>query len=352
MLFAAAAISAALAGYAASLGRPAASAAPRGERALPGLAQKLPQVAAITLSRADLKANFLRRGAGWVVAEKGGYPADQGKLGKLALALADLRLVEPKTRRPDLYPRLDVEDPGKGKSTLVSVKDKSGATLAALIVGKERYDRLGSGENGVYVRKPGDAQSWLAAGALDLSDKLPSWLDRKILDVPQARIARVSLTAPDGTALVIARLSAGAPFGVEGAPAGAKLKGPEEIAEPAGALESLDLDDVAPKKELPPPSTGAWQAAYHTFDGLDLRLTLFEHEKEDWIAVSATGSGKAAAQAKDIEARVAGWSYRIPGYKANSLKKKLADLLAPAPSPAAPSSPPAPSPPVSSPATK
>ena len=50
--------------------------------------------------------------------------------------LADMTLVEPKTDKPDLYPRLEVEDPGKGKSTLVTIKDKSGADIARLIVGK------------------------------------------------------------------------------------------------------------------------------------------------------------------------------------------------------------------------
>jgi hypothetical protein len=211
VLAAGAVVSAGLAAYAVSAGDRAVGAAPRGERALPGLTQELPDVASIALFRADLKATFLRRGEGWRVAEKGGYPADTGKIGKLALALAELQLVEPKTRRRDLYPRLQVEKPGIGKSTLVTVKNKSGATIALLIVGKERYDRLGTGENAIYVRKPGDAQSWLARGSLDLSGKLPDWLDQKILDIPESRIAQVSLTAPDGTNLTIARLSAAAP---------------------------------------------------------------------------------------------------------------------------------------------
>lgn len=327
LLAGAAAISAALAAYAVTAGNRMVGTAPSGERALPGLAQKLPDISSIALFRSDLKATFIRRGEGWVAAEKDGYPADTGKIGKLALGLADLELVEPKTRRRDLYPRLDVEKPGTGKSTLVTVKGRSGMTLAALIVGKERHDRLGTGMNGVYVRKPGRPQSWLAAGSLDVSAKLSRWLDRKILDVPQARVARVGLAAPDGTTLVIARLSAGAPFGVEGAPAGAKLKAQDAIAEPAGALEGLELDDVAPAAKLPPPAQGIWHASYHTFDGLDLRLTLFEHNKHSWVAVAASGSGKAAPEAKEISARVSGWSYRIPSYKAEPLKKKLADLI-------------------------
>jgi hypothetical protein len=336
LLAAAAILSAALAAYALSSGNGSVSTAPRGGRALPGLAQKLPDIASIALFRSDLTATFVRRGKGWAVAEKGDYPADTGKIGKLAIALADLRLVEPKTRRRDLYPRLEVEKPGTGKSTLVTVKDKSGKTLASLIVGKERYDRLGTGKNGVYVRKPGDARSWLAGGSLGLSGKLPAWLKSKIVDVPENDVARVSLTAPDGKTLVIARPSATAPFSVEGAPTDAKLKDQGEIAAPAGALESLDLEDVAPAAKLPPPAKGAWLASYHTFGGLDVRLTLFDHDKHSWITVAASGSGKDAAEAKEIDGRVSGWSYRIPSYKALPMRKTLADLLMSAPPEPAP----------------
>src|SRR5260370_5559802 len=117
--------------------------------------------------------------------------------------MADLTLVEPKTQKADLYPRLEVEEPGKGKSTLVSVKDKSGATLAELIVGKRRYDRLGAGNDGVYLRKPDDPQAWLARGPLHPSGEVSSWLDRPILDNSQKPIAKVALTHADGAVLRI-----------------------------------------------------------------------------------------------------------------------------------------------------
>src|SRR5438477_171591 len=82
-------------------------------------------------------------------------------------------------------------------------------------IGKRRYDRLGAGNDGVYIRKPGDPQAWLARGSLEFSDQLSSWLDRRILDLPEKRIAKVTLTQPDGTRLVISRPTADAAFIVE-----------------------------------------------------------------------------------------------------------------------------------------
>src|SRR4029077_9224965 len=100
--------------------------------------------------------------------------------------------------KAEFYQRLDVEDPGSGKSTLVTLKDKSGGTLAEMIIGKRRFDRLGTGTDGIYVRKLGDTQAWLARGSLEFSDQLSSWLDRRILDLPEKRIGKGGLDHPRG----------------------------------------------------------------------------------------------------------------------------------------------------------
>jgi len=298
--------------------------------AFPGLADKLGQVASVTVERAGINLTFVRNGEEWLVAQKGNYPADAGKVDRIALSVADMNLIEAKTQKPDLYPRLEVEDPGTGKSTLITIKDKSGAVLARLIIGKRSYDRLGAGNDGVYVRKPGDLQSWLARGALDFSDDMAGWLDRRIVDIPDHRVAKVSLSQPDGATLVLSRAAPGGKFAPAGAPANAKYKSQASLAEPATALETLDLDDVRPAGKLPVPDKGVTTASYTTFDGLNVDLKLFRDDNKDWIAVTAAGAGKAAAEAKKIDDRAARWVYAIPAYKAKIMQTKFSDLLEPA----------------------
>jgi Domain of unknown function (DUF4340) len=298
-----------------------------GQPAFPALAAKLGDVASVTLSRNGTTMTLIRDGDSWLVAEKGNYPANAVKISQIVRAMADLTLVEPKTQNPELYPRLEVEDPGNGKSALVAVKDKSGGDLAQAIVGKRSYDRLGAGNDGVYLRKPGEAQTWLARGTLDPSGDPASWLDRQIIDISEKKIAKVTLTQPDGTKLVISRTAPDAHFAVEDAPADTKFKNESTINGPAGALETLDLDDVKPTGELPVPDKDVITASFTTFDGLTVDLRLIERDKSDWIAISAAGSGSAEAEAKKIENKVAHWTYAIPAYKANLLKTKLADLV-------------------------
>src|SRR5947207_7715961 len=195
-----------------------------GQPAFPALAAKLGDVTSVTVSRSGTTTTFIRDGDSWLVAEKGNYPASAAKISQIVRAMADLTLVEPKTQNPDLYPRLEVEDPGHGKSALIAVKDKSGRDLAKAIVGKRRYDRLGAGNDGVYLRNAGEAKTWLARGTLDPSGDPASWLDRQIIDISEKKIAKVVLTQPDGSKLVISRAAPEEKFAVEDAPADTKFK--------------------------------------------------------------------------------------------------------------------------------
>jgi Domain of unknown function (DUF4340) len=301
-----------------------------GQSAFPALAARLGDVVSVTVSRNGTTMTLIRNGDNWLVAEKGNYPANVAKISQIVRAMADLTLVEPKTQNPDLYPRLEVEDPGNGKSALVAVKDKSGGDLAQAIVGKRRYDRLGAGNDGVYLRKPGEAQSWLARGTLDPSGDVASWLDRQIIDISEKKIAKVILTQADGTKLVISRSAPDAHFAVEDAPADTKFKSESTISGPAGALETLDLDDVKPASELPVPDKDVVTASFTTFEGLTIDVRLMDRDKTNWVAISATGSGSTEADAKKIAEKVSHWTYAIPAYKANLLKTKLADLVEPA----------------------
>jgi hypothetical protein len=301
-----------------------------GRSAFPALAAKLGDVASVTVSRDGTTMTLIRDGDNWLVAEKGNYPANAAKISQIVRAMADLTLVEPKTQNPDLYPRLEVEDPGNGKSALLAVKDKSGGDLAQAIVGKRRYDRLGAGNDGVYLRKPEEAQSWLARGTLDPSGDPASWLDRQIIDISEKKIAKVTLSQADGSKLVISRSAPEEKFAVEGAPADTKFKSETTTSGPATALETLDLDDVKPGGELPVPDKDVVTASFTTFDGLTVDMRLMERDKTDWIAISAAGSDSTEADAKKIEDKVSHWTYAIPAYKANLLKTKLADLVEPA----------------------
>ena len=299
------------------------------ERAFPALAAHLGDLAWIRLTHGAGKVGFSLIAGRWAVVERGNYPAATEKLRRLLLGLADLTLIEPKTERPELFARLDLDDPSHGKSTLVTLQDRTGKTVAELIIGKTRRDHLGGGNDAVYVRRPGENRTWLARGSLDVPGNITGWLDRRILDIPRTRIASVELNGSDGSVLVLRRDAAGGKFAVVDAPADAKLKSDATLAAPAGALAGLELDDVKPSADLPAPDTGVAIAVFRTFDGLTLNLRLFTHGKADWIAIDASGSGAAEADAAALNTRVTRWIYAIPADRGALLRTRLADLVEP-----------------------
>jgi hypothetical protein len=301
-----------------------------GGAVLPDMAQRVGEVTRVTLVRGEARTTLQHESGGWAVAEKGDYPADGAKLRQTLLGLAELRYVEPKTRNPEFYPRLEVEDAGKkdAKSTLITASDAKGTILAEIIAGRRRIDQLGGGSDGVYVRKPGQAQSWLARGTLQVDGDTAQWLDRNIVDLPRDKVKEAVLIQPDGAKLDIVHDKPEDPLQLKDAPADAKLKSDTALVEPTTTLASLTLSDVRPATELPLPAEGVAHAEITSFDGLTIKLALFDHDGKSWARLEASGSGEAEKQAETLNARLKNWIYAIPDYKAKALRTKLADVTA------------------------
>jgi Domain of unknown function (DUF4340) len=314
-----------------SLGGPSARTDPLvGTRVLPQVASGLDTVSRVALVKGGVKTTLVRQGNDWTVEERAFYRADPDKVHAALLGLADLTYVEPKTRKPDLYSRLEVEDADKPgvKSTLVTVSDAKGSLLGEIIAGKHSVDQLGGGNDGVYVRKPGDAQSWLARGALDLSGDTADWLDKKLMDLPAAQVKSVDLKPAGGTELAFARDKAGDKFALASPlPAGKKLKSDDALDEPAGALGSLELSDVKAAKDLAVPADGVSTARFEGFDGLVVTVTLFDKDGVHWARIVATGNGPSAAAAAELNGKFAPWMFALADYKAKALETKLDDVL-------------------------
>jgi hypothetical protein len=302
-----------------------------GTKVFPELDARLADIGRIALLRGDMKTTLVHQGEQWVVEEKGDYPADQAKARQTLLGLAELSYVEPKTRMADRYARLEVEDADKkdAKSTLVTVSDAKGSLLGEIITGKHRIDQLGGGNDGIYVRKPGDAQSWLARGTLDLAGDTPQWLEKKILDLPLAQVKSVTLTAADGSALSMLRAKPEDKFALTVAPpAGQQLKSDSILDEPAAALAGLELTDVRPAKDFDFPKDGVATARYESFDGLVLTLALVQRDGVDWVRIEASGTGGAEKPAGELGAKLSPWVFAVASFKAKELETKLADVVA------------------------
>ena len=240
----------------------------------------------------------------WQLAERGGYPADYKKARELALGLANLQLVEAKTAKADRLARLELGDPAKpdAKSHQVDLLDKDGKTLATAIVGKTKYGLYGGGRSGVYVRRGGEDQAWLAAGELSVPSSPTDVVSRDIIDIPQDEIGRVTLGADGPAPIVAAKADRNAPsYALEPPPPEGRKADEEKVNRLAGTLSSLTMQDVKPIAEVTFPPD-APKARFETWDGIDVDVraaTTGEGDKaEHWMSFTvAAGEPLAPAPA-------------------------------------------------------
>ena len=299
-----------------------------GTPVMPELAKRMADLGKVVINHADQKTTIERNGTAWTIVERGGYPVDLTKLRQALLGLADLTYFEPKTAQSASYPRLEVEDPGKdSKSILVTLADTKGALLGEAIIGKHRADQLGGGEGGVYVRKPGNEQSWLARGTLDLAGNTADWLDKKLLDLPAAQMKLVVLAQPDGSKVTLTRDKPADKLHLADMPKDKKLKYDSILDDTAGVLGGLQLEDVRPAKGFDYPTSGVAKAQFVTFAGLTVDIELADKDGKSWARFAVSGSGDAAKEATALSAQLSPWIYALPSDKAKTLRDKLDDLV-------------------------
>jgi hypothetical protein len=300
-----------------------------GAALVPGLAAEADRIAKITITQGAKTLTLARNKDGWSLEDRGGYPAKAEPVRALLLHLADAELVEPKTRSKERYSVLEVEDPQAvdAKSHLVRLLDDRGKAIAEVIVGKSRGEAFGSGRSGTYVRKPGDAQSWLANAEIAAPSEVRDWVQPSIVDIPTAKIASLAVMIPGEEALKIVRDANDSSKHVLAAmPDGKKLKDNFAIGGIVRAAGSLELDDV--RRAATPPVPGDNVAELEADGGLTVTLRLRKEGEDYWLTVEARGAeGEAKKTAEDITRRTQGWEFKLPAAKATALLKRRADLL-------------------------
>lgn len=333
------------------------------ERLFPGLSQNQSEIGSISVQTAKETLTAKNEGGKWSIAERSGYPGSSDKMEKVMLALSELRLSEPKTKLKDRYPRLAVEDVTEkdAKSKRLTVKDKGDKVLADIIVGRQNRAISGPAGTGLYVRRPGEEQSWLAIGVLDVPDEPKDWIDPKIMDISKNRIRKGVIVHADGKQFIIEKQQpVERNFKLVNKPENRKVKYESDIQNVGQGIEEFEVEDVRKADGVTFPPDKLVKTEYRTFDGLVINVESYEGKTEEegfWAKFTAsvdedaakaamaaadapadgdakdadkkdeTGNVKDAKdekakkpidvhqEAAEINATVGGWAFKIPAYK-------------------------------------
>ena len=350
-----------------------------GERAFPELMDQVNTASEIVVSAYNGSVTIVRDQDVWKVKNKDHYRADMEKVRKTLIGLAELKLVEPKTKTPELYEKLGLQDIETEGSTATNlrVSGDGGTILAEVIIGKRKPSKGQPGQEEMYLRKPGEPQTWLAMGTIQLEQLPDEWLDKTIVDLKPKRIQRVLVTHPDGNLVTYVKSQPeDRDFTIQNMPATMKVKSQFAVNNVGSTIANLSLEDMKLATEETVEMTNAVQVVLETFDGL--RVTAFLQKKGDktWVILTAEfdqeliqdstpeepakteeekdGEKKEdGTEAKDtpetqsvpqkdpslksveevqkeveeLNDRVQGWVYAIPQFRADTITKKLEDQI-------------------------
>jgi hypothetical protein len=266
------------------------------EPAFPSLRVNPDAVAKITVTTPDGTITLVREtGDHWSALERYGYPVDAKKVRALVVALSDMRLIERKTAQPERYGRLQVEDPDAdgAKSQLVRLEAADGAVLAEAIIGKQRFRLTGTEPSGTYLRRPGEAESWLATGGVEIGKAVTNWLDDQIVDLNSRAVARVAIARAGEPRYVVERADPGSDWHLADLAAGESLKEDADFARLTGALSDLRLEDVKPRDQLSWPAESNL-AEIRTFDGLEMTARFAKIDDQYWATFDARATAPIA----------------------------------------------------------
>lgn len=328
-----------------------------GDRVLPGLSAALNDVNSVTVRRAgDTTVATLRRNkSGWVIADRDEYPANFARIRQNLRGLAEAQIFEAKTANAEFYERLGLRDIADAQATGTELDIQAPDYSARVIIG--RTDE--GGGSLAYVRRAGEAQSYLVTASLDPGSSAADWLETAILDLPSTRVRSVQIRHPDGEILAIAKpRSESTNYTVADVPEGRSLTY-DGVANAIGAaLAGLTLDDVEPVADFDAGERDVTVARFETFDGLVVEVSTWqladrsvqtftatavaqapeaeadEQADGDENAESTNGPTDAEAiarveqEAATINTRLKGWIYSMPSFKADQLTRRMDDLLA------------------------
>ena len=274
---------------------------------------------------------------GWVLPARGDYPANFEQVRHTLIDLATMETVEPKTARADWLPYVGLETPPRGSGTAITISDKNEHVLASIIVGNTADLPNAQGATGVFVRHPGDNQSYLARAVYPFHPNLQDWLETGVMLIESARLNTVTITPLSGAAFTVKRdHPSDQQYKLDGAaPPKGMAANPAMVNMVPQLITDFAFVDVQPASQLD--FSKPVRLVAHTFDGQNIHIDAVTVKDAVWIRVSAEAdNGTPTMQRQEaglINARAAQWAYKLSADKGRLLTMARDNLLTKAEAP-------------------
>jgi hypothetical protein len=311
------------------------------------------------------------KGDQWVVAERGGYPANKEKLQE---QLMSLRFEEIKAARrvgKDSWGKIGVNSPGDatayGVGTLVELHDESGAVKHSMVLGGKVTSSGGSADNPMsmfgggapgnrFIRLMNEESIYEVSNAYDgLNNDPAAWLLKDFVNVEKLKSVEVTHAKPEDSWKASKKAESDADFALEAPKAGEELDTGKATL--ASFLNAPSFDDVQPKDKAAELLKDAVKVTLTTFDGFTYTVQAAKKavDGSDKYFMTITTTAKLAdkrdpvkdekeedkkkndeafaATKKSLEEKLAkekacdGWVYQVTEYTINTAFKKRSEII-------------------------
>jgi hypothetical protein len=218
----------------------------------------------------------------------------------------------------------------------ITAYDDKNQVLADVIAGKTEDLGDPNGSVGLFVRRPNEAQTWLAQSWFQPKSNPSDWLDKSVMQIDRSRIQQTDVQPISGSSFSVKRdRPTDADFALANIPHGRELAYPTSADGVAAAVTDFSFDDVKQAKDID--FANATHVVTHTFDGLAIAVDVTKVGDAYWAQISAQAMRPSAEkEARDINAHSGGWAYKLPAYKGQQFMTSLDSLLKPLGNPAQP----------------
>ncbi len=294
-------------------------------------------VGSIVVQSAGKTVTLVRQDGGFVVVEKGRYPAKTKQINYLITSCLDIQTTDLITSDRANFADLGVSDDKPLKSVRFFNPDQS--LIAGILVGNAAKDTQGA-----YVRLVGGDKAYLSANVPPVQTEPMDYIETMLAEVKRENIVKVSAEGPQGSYVVMNNPNGG--LDLANIPAGKQAKA-EAVAQAFAVLTNLSIIDVVKDTgkikfdrtyvgelrdssvyTLHVASQGSKHYVKCSAEFRDQSGVFKKYEVESQEELKAKEAKLLARdRAEEFTKRTRGWMYELSEWNAKALTSDFTDLI-------------------------
>ena len=297
----------------------------KGELIFENIKKELNDIKEINIDNKKKKISIRKDQDIWYMSTKSGYKVKNEIVRKNLIQISELRFFEKKTEDESLYSRLNLDYPNDedSESKYISIIDNDKKVLVEFILGKKK-------ENGVYIKKIKDKETWLTLGTLDMSSAEEDWLETRILNIDYKDVKKVSINHLNkkNESFSLTKDDKNENFLIDKLTK-EQIPKSDLIANFIGYLfTNLTFEDVI-EREGNVDNKVIIKINFKLFDGVNIFASIYNKDKDKWINIDIESQSvlKLKENEKIFVNNIENWSYKLSSKKYNVSDTKFEDLL-------------------------